>query len=80
MKVSIICTNYNKEAWIEEAIQSFLNQKCNFDYEIILVDDASSDHSPQIIEHYAKQFPEKLKPFFIKKILELQKHGLRFVS
>ena len=64
MKVSIICTNYNKEAWIEEAIQSFLNQKCNFDYEIILVDDASSDHSPQIIEHYAKQFPEKIKAVF----------------
>lgn len=73
MKVSIICTNYNKEAWIEEAIQSFLNQKCNFDYEIILVDDASSDHSPQIIEHYAKQFPEKIKAVFHQENLGITK-------
>lgn len=73
MKVSIICTNYNKEAWIEEAIQSFLNQKCNFDYEIILVDDASSDHSPQIIEHYAKKFPEKIKAVFHQENLGITK-------
>lgn len=73
MKVSIICTNYNKEAWIEEAIQSFLDQKCNFDYEIILVDDASSDHSPQIIEHYAKKFPEKIKAVFHQENLGITK-------
>ena len=73
MKVSIICTNYNKEAWIEEAIQSFLNQKCNFEYEIILVDDASSDHSPQIIERYAKLFPEKIKTIFHQENLGITK-------
>ena len=73
MKVSIICTNYNKEAWIEEAIQSFLNQKCNFEYEIILVDDASSDHSPQIIERYAKLFPEKIKTVFHQENLGITK-------
>lgn len=73
MKVSIICTNYNKEAWIEEAIQSFLNQKCNFEYEIILVDDASSDRSPQIIERYAKLFPEKIKTVFHQENLGITK-------
>lgn len=73
MKVSIICTNYNKEAWIEEAIQSFLNQKCNFEYEIILVDDSSSDHSPQIIERYAKLFPEKIKTIFHQENLGITK-------
>lgn len=69
MKVSIICTNFNKESWIEEAIQSFLNQKCDFDYEIILVDDASTDHSPQIIERYAQQYPDKIKAIFHEKNL-----------
>ncbi|MDY2775461.1 MAG: glycosyltransferase [Streptococcus infantarius] len=73
MKVSIICTNYNKEAWIEEAIQSFLNQKCDFNYEIILVDDASTDHSPQIIEHYANQYPDKIKAVFHQENLGITK-------
>lgn len=76
MKVSIICTNYNKEAWIEEAIRSFLNQKCDFDYEIILVDDASSDHSPQIIERYANQYPDKIKAVFHQENLGITKTWL----
>ena len=76
MKVSIICTNYNKEAWIEEAIKGFLNQKCDFDYEIILVDDASSDHSPQIIERYANQYPDKIKDVFHQENLGITKTWL----
>ena len=76
MKVSIICTNYNKEAWIEEAIKGFLNQKCDFDYEIILVDDASSDHSPQIIERYANQYPDKIEAVFHQENLGITKTWL----
>lgn len=76
MKVSIICTNYNKEAWIEESIKGFLNQKCDFDYEIILVDDASSDHSPQIIERYANQYPDKIKAVFHQENLGITKTWL----
>ena len=41
MKVSIICTNYNKGDWVRESIDSFLNQETNFDFEIIIIDDAS---------------------------------------
>ena len=49
MKVSIICTNYNKGDWVREAIDSFLNQETNFDFEIIIIDDASTDHSLSLI-------------------------------
>ena len=50
VKVSIICTNYNKGSWIGEAIDSFLKQETSFPYEIIIVDDASTDHSVHIIK------------------------------
>ena len=63
MKVSIICTNYNKGDWVREAIDSFLNQKTNFDFEIIIIDDASTDHSYEIIQEYQKKFPEKVRTF-----------------
>ncbi|MBF7095186.1 glycosyltransferase [Streptococcus sp. HF-1907] len=66
VKISIICTNYNKKPWIAEAIQSFLNQKCQFDYEIILVDDASTDGSDLIIRDYAEKYPDRIKAFFNK--------------
>ena len=63
MKVSIICTNYNKGDWVREAIDSFLNQETNFDFEIIIIDDASTDHSYEIIQEYQKKFPEKVRTF-----------------
>ena len=63
MKVSIICTNYNKGDWVREAMDSFLNQKINFDFEIIIIDDASTDHSYEIIQEYQKKFPEKVRTF-----------------
>lgn len=63
MKVSIICTNYNKGDWVREAMDSFLNQKTNFDFEIIIIDDASTDHSYEIIQEYQNNFPEKVRTF-----------------
>ena len=63
MKVSIICTNYNKGDWVREAIDRFLNQKTNFDFEIIIIDDASTDHSYKIIQEYQNKFPEKVRTF-----------------
>jgi glycosyltransferase involved in cell wall biosynthesis len=37
-------------------------QKTNFEYEIIIHDDASSDETPEIIKEYASKYPEKIIP------------------
>lgn len=49
VKVSILITCYNLQYFIKEAIVSLLQQQCNFNFEIIVVDDASSDDSKQVI-------------------------------
>lgn len=67
--VSIICTNYNKGEWIREAIESLLAQKTNFDFEIILIDDKSTDESPDILRKYAEKFPDKIRLFENEKNL-----------
>ncbi|MFC3932719.1 glycosyltransferase family 2 protein [Streptococcus dentapri] len=64
MKVSIICTNFNKGTWIVDAIESFLAQETTFPFEIILVDDASSDQSPDIMRQYEQNYPDKIRLFF----------------
>ena len=51
--VSVICTVYNKAPWLNQTIDSFLNQKTTFPVEILLIDDASTDDSPSIIKYYA---------------------------
>ena len=63
-KVSIICTNYNKAPWLGEALDSFLNQKTNFEVDIIVIDDASTDESKTILEDYQTRFPEKITLLF----------------
>lgn len=75
--VSIICTNYNKGDWVGEAIESFLVQKTNFAFEIILVDDKSTDHSTDIIRKYAKKNPKLIRAFYNKKNLGITKTWIK---
>ena len=51
-KLSIIVPIYNVEAYLRKCVDSVLNQDYE-DYEIILVDDGSTDACPQICEEYA---------------------------
>lgn len=51
MKVSIITVCFNSESYIEEAIQSVINQTYS-DIEYIIVDGMSTDSTPQIIDKY----------------------------
>ena len=54
IKLSIIVPVYNVEQYLDECIQSLLNQTLK-NIEIILVDDGSPDNSPQMCDEYAKQ-------------------------
>ena len=62
--VSIICTVFNKEPWLKKTIDSFLAQQTEFDYEIILVDDASSDGSRSIIHDYQANYLDLIRAFY----------------
>lgn len=50
--VSVIMAVYNGEQYLAEAIESILQQTFS-DFEFIIVDDGSSDTTPQILQHYA---------------------------
>lgn len=52
-KVSIVLPTYNGEKYIRESIDSVLAQTFN-DWELIIVNDCSTDSTPEIAEHYAK--------------------------
>ncbi|WP_223517392.1 glycosyltransferase family 2 protein, partial [Pseudomonas sp. GL-B-19] len=41
--VSVVCVTYNHELFIASAIESFLSQKADFEYEIVVHDDSSTD-------------------------------------
>lgn len=52
MKVSVVVTNYNYDKWLRRCIRSLLNQNFN-DYEIIIIDDYSTDNSRNILLEYS---------------------------
>lgn len=54
-RVSVIIPVYNLEKYIEQSIESALNQSYE-DIEIVLVDDCSSDESPKIILNYVQKY------------------------
>lgn len=67
VKVSILCLTYNHEQYIKDALYGFLNQKTNFDYEILVHDDASTDRTQEILHDFEEKYPEKLSVIYQKE-------------
>lgn len=61
MKFSILVPVFNVEKYLEQCVDSLLSQDYNGEYEIILVDDGSTDSSGRICDEYAKKAPQKVK-------------------
>ncbi|KAA6302323.1 MAG: 3-glucosyltransferase [Candidatus Ordinivivax streblomastigis] len=56
IKITVATPVYNREDCIGRCIESVINQRYN-DIEHWIVDDGSTDHTFQIVERYAKQYP-----------------------
>lgn len=67
-KFSVIIPIYNVERYLEETIESVINQTLNFEknIEIILVNDGSPDNSDEICKKYTKLYPRNIK--YIKQV------------
>ncbi|SRX55355.1 glycosyltransferase family 2 protein [Aequorivita sp. CIP111184] len=65
MKISVYITSYNQKAFLQEAIESVLAQTLQ-PFEIIIVDDCSSDGSQELIKEYFNKYPF-IKYFFHEK-------------
>ncbi|MFQ3197433.1 MAG: glycosyltransferase involved in cell wall biosynthesis [Paraglaciecola sp.] len=64
MKLSVLVPAYNLQDYISECLLSVLQQDTNFEYEVIVCDDASPDHTKNKIEQLALYYPVKLKSIF----------------
>lgn len=67
--VSICCLSYNQKNFIAQTIESWLDQKTDFDVEILIHDDASTDGTDEIIRSYANKYPEGGSSRFVIKPL-----------
>lgn len=54
MFLSIVIPTYNRAHLIEHTLKSVLNQSCD-DFEVIIVDDGSSDHTEAVVQPYLSE-------------------------
>jgi glycosyltransferase involved in cell wall biosynthesis len=59
--VSVPIITYNHEPYIAEAIESVLAQITDFDIEIIIGEDCSTDDTGRIVTQYAHKYKEKIR-------------------
>ena len=64
VKVSVYCLVYNHAKYLRSALDGFVNQKTDFDYEVIVHDDASTDESSKIIREYETNYPNIIKGIY----------------
>jgi glycosyltransferase involved in cell wall biosynthesis len=61
IKVSVLIATYNQKNYIAQAIESALDQQTNFDYEILVGDDCSTDGTQEVVLEYEKKYPNRVK-------------------
>ncbi|TVP44530.1 MAG: glycosyltransferase [Gemmatimonadales bacterium] len=60
MKLSVSITTYNHEAYIAQALDGVLAQEADFDFEIVVGDDCSTDGTRAILRAYAARYPDRI--------------------
>lgn len=70
IEVSVVISVYNDKEYLEECVESLLNQDFE-NYEIVLIDDGSSDGSREIIQNYTSK--DKIKTILNQKNIGLTK-------
>jgi glycosyltransferase involved in cell wall biosynthesis len=56
-KVSVCVVTYNQEKYIRQCLQSIVDQKTDFNFEVIVGDDGSTDNTRTIISEFAEKYP-----------------------
>nr|HAT8714092.1 glycosyltransferase [Legionella jordanis] len=59
-KATVVISCFNQEEYIEECLNSVLAQKTDFDFDILISDDCSTDGTQEIIQKYQASHPQQI--------------------
>lgn len=75
--VSVWCITYNHEPYIADAIEGVLAQKTDFNYEMVIHDDASTDRTAEIIRTYEQKYPQQIHGIYQKENMFQKNNGIQ---
>ena len=67
LKVSVVISTYNHVTYIRRAMDSVLMQEHDFEMEILVGEDESSDGTREIVLAYAEKYPDLIKPILHRR-------------
>ena len=81
MRFSVLVPVYNVEEYLEQCLESLLNQQYD-NYEVILVDDGSTDKSGEICDKYAKEYPQIFRVVHKKNqgLISARREGIKIAE
>ena len=77
MKLSVCLITYNHGRFIAQALESALAQETNFEFEIVVGEDCSADHTRQILVEYQQRYPGKIRLMLPEKNLGANRNFAR---
>lgn len=66
-KVSVCVVTYNQEKYIRQCLQSIVDQEADFDFEVIVGEDCSTDETRAIVQEFVERYPKFVKAIFHNK-------------
>jgi len=74
MKLSVVMITYNHERFVAQALSSVLAQRTNFDFEIIVAEDCSTDGTRAIVMDFVRRYPGKILPLLRERNLGMMRN------
>jgi len=78
-KVSVCVITFNQEAYIGECLQSIVDQMTDFEFEVVVGDDASTDSTPRIVQGFVDRHPDRVRAIFHTENIGGGSHNFRSV-
>jgi glycosyltransferase involved in cell wall biosynthesis len=78
--VSVPMLAYNHAGYIAQALDGILSQQANFEFEIIVGEDCSTDNTRSIVEKYIEKYPGKIRMLIRKNNIGLIENARKTLS
>lgn len=76
--VSVLMVTYNHEKFIGQALDSVFSQQVDFEFEVVLGEDCSTDSTRLIVQEYERRYPLQLFPIYHQRNVGVKRNGWEF--